>query len=250
MSTPDDRAEFENSRRRQSLALGNDEKAFRLALDALVAADKHDYGSLWTWMGLPIIQLPADVMATQEVIWSTKPEIIIETGVARGGSLVFMAALLELLGRGRVIGVDIDIRPHNREAIEIHPMAHRISLLEGSSIAPATIARVRELIPAGAATMVILDSDHSRKHVLEELRVLAPLVTKGCYLVVADTALGHLDVDETPRKRSKVLYKGDEPLTALREYLSESDRFDIDPVLNGKLILSSSPGGYLRCVRS
>jgi cephalosporin hydroxylase len=247
VNAPDDRAAFAQQVRAQSEALGRDRDVFKAGVDALHAADKYDYFYLWSWMGVPIIQLPADVMATQEVIWATKPDVIIETGVARGGSVLFMASLLELLGKGKVIGVDIDIRAHNRDSVERHPMAKRVVLVEGPSTDGATLARVIAEIPASASVMVVLDSDHSRDHVLAELRSYGPLVTEGCYLVIADTLLGHLDPGQTPRNRSQVWLKGNEPLSALEAYLEETDRFEIDPVLNGKLILSSSPGGYLRC---
>jgi cephalosporin hydroxylase len=243
----DDRAAFEEKKGLQAVALGRDRQVFDAAIKVLQAADKYDYSYLWSWMGIPIIQLPADVLATQEVIWATKPDIIVETGVARGGSVLFMASLLELIGKGKVIGVDVDIRAHNRDSIARHPMAKRVHLIEGSSIDAAIVAKVRAEIPAGASVMVVLDSDHSRDHVLAELRSYAPLVTQGCYLVVADTGLGYLTPEQTPRNRSKVWLKGDEPRAALEAYLGESDRFEVDPVLNGKLILSSSPGGYVRC---
>jgi cephalosporin hydroxylase len=243
----DDRAAFEEKKRAQALALGGDRSVFDLAASAIHAADKYDYFYLWSWMGVPIIQLPADVMATQEVIWATRPDVIIETGVARGGSVLFMASLLELIGKGMVIGVDIDIRAHNRDSVERHPMAKRVTLIEGPSTDPAIVAKIRTEIPVGAAVMVVLDSDHSRNHVLAELRSYGPLVTEGCYLVVADTILGHMDPKQPLRKRSKAWLKGNEPLSALDDYLRETDRFEPDPVINGKLILSSSPGGYLRC---
>ena len=247
MSIPDDRPAFARQVRAKSEALGRDRQVFDAAVDVLHAADKYDYFYLWSWMGVPIIQLPADIIATQEVVWATKPDVIIETGVARGGSVLFMASLLELIGKGTVIGVDIDIRAHNRDSIERHPMAKRVVLIEGPSTEPATLAKVAAAIPADASVMVVLDSDHSRDHVLAELRTYGPLVTKGCYLVVADTILGHFDANQTPRNRSKVWIKGNEPLSALEAYLKETDRFEVDPVINGKLILSSSPGGYLRC---
>jgi cephalosporin hydroxylase len=148
-----------------------------------------------------------------------------------------------------VIGVDIDIRAHNRSAIEGHPLAPRITLIEGPSTTPETMAKVRAEIPAGASVMVVLDSDHSRDHVLAELRAYGPLVTEGQYLVVADTLLGRGDASQTPTKRSKVWHPGDEPYAALNAYLRETDRFAPDEVLNGKLVLSSSPGGYLICTR-
>ena len=193
--------------------------------------------------------MPADVMATQEVIWATKPDVIIETGVARGGSVLFMASLLEIMGGGKVIGVDIDIRAHNRATIEDHVMSKRVALIEGGSVDEDTLASVRAQIPDGARVMVVLDSDHSREHVLSECRAYGQMVTEGCYLVVADTLVGHITEDNAPTKRSKIWFKGDEPLSALNDYLAETDRFVVDPVLNGKLVLSSSPGGYLQCIK-
>lgn len=127
----DDRKEFEEHKIAQSLALGKDEGAFQRSIDTVLDLDRYDYSYLWSWMGVPIIQMPADVMATQEVIWATKPDFIIETGVARGGSVLFMASLLEMIGKGTVIGVDIDIRAHNRDSIEAHPMSKRVKLIEG-----------------------------------------------------------------------------------------------------------------------
>lgn len=245
----DDRQEFEQQRRQRSLALGSDTDAFAKSIEALLAIDRHGYAYMWTWLGLPIIQLPADVMATQEVIWATKPDVIIETGVARGGSIIFMASLLEIIGKGQVIGVDIDIRAHNRQSIEAHPLSKRCVLIQGSSVGDDTLAAVRKAIAPGASVMVVLDSDHSRAHVLAELRAYAPLVTKGCYLVVADTLLGHLDETQAPTNRSQMLSKGDEPLAALHDYLAETDRFEVDPVINGKLVMSSSPGGYVLCTK-
>jgi cephalosporin hydroxylase len=194
--------------------------------------------------------MPADVMATQEVIWATKPDVIIETGVARGGSVLFMASLLESIGKGKVIGVDIDIRAHNREAIQTHPMSKRVVLVEGGSVDEVTLARVRAEIPDGASVMVVLDSDHSRQHVLAECRAYGPMVTPGCYMVVADTLVGHVTEENAPRKRSKVWFKGDEPLSALQDYMAETNRFEVDEALNGKLVMSSSPGGYVRARRS
>lgn len=246
MSHPDDRQEFEEGKQRQSVALGRDPEVFRQSLDLVTALDRYDYSYLWSWMGVPIIQMPADVMATQEVIWSTRPDVIIETGVARGGSVLFMASLLEMIGKGKVIGVDIDIRAHNRDSIEGHPMSKRVVLIEGGSVDEDTLTRVRAEIPPGARVMVVLDSDHSRSHVLAECRAYGPLVTPGCYMVVADTLVGHVTEDNAPKKRSKVWFKGDEPLSALKDYLSETNRFEVDEVLNGKLVLSSSPGGYVR----
>ena len=247
MADIDDREQYLENRKNKSISLGLDKKVFEQSKDLIYNLDQYDYSYLWTWMGIPIIQLPADIMATQEVIWKTKPDIIIETGVARGGSVLSMASILEMMGNGQVIGVDIDIRKHNRESIEAHPMSKRVTLIEGGSVDDSILKQVRANIPDGARVMVVLDSDHSRDHVLEECRAYGPMVTKDCYMVVADTLVGHLDEKEAPQNRSQVWYKGNDPLTALQEYMLESDRFEIDLEINGKLVLSSSPGGYLRC---
>jgi cephalosporin hydroxylase len=246
----DDRDAFAAHAKQQCLALGEDHALFERAVDTVVELDRYDYSYLWSWLGLPIIQMPADVLATQEVIWTAKPDVIVETGVARGGSVVFLASMLQLLGRGTVIGVDIDLRAHNRESIQNHPLAHRIKLVEGGSTNRETLERVRELIPAGSKVMVILDSNHSREHVLGELRAYGPMVTPGQYLVVADTLLGRIRPDQTPKKRSAIWEPGNEPLSALKQYIDETGRFEVDPVINGKLVISSSPGGYLRCRQS
>ena len=247
MEDTDDREQYLDNRKNKSISLGLNKKVFEQSKDLIYNLDQYDYSYLWTWMGIPIIQLPADIMATQEVIWKTKPDIIIETGVARGGSVLFMASILEMMGNGQVIGVDIDIRKHNRESIESHPMSKRVTLIEGGSVDESILKQVRANIPDGARVMVVLDSDHSRDHVLEECRAYGPMVTKDCYMVVADTLVGHLDEKEAPQNRSQVWYKGNDPLTALQDYMLESDRFEIDLEINGKLVLSSSPGGYLRC---
>jgi cephalosporin hydroxylase len=246
MSNPDDRVQFQAEIKAFALRMGEDRALFAKSTDLIVEADKYKYSYLWTWLGVPIIQMPADIVALQEVVWRRKPDVVIETGVARGGSVVFFASLLELIGNGKVIGVDVDIRAHNRDTVENHPMAKRIFVIEGSSVAEETLNKVRSGIPNGARVMVVLDSDHSRDHVLAELRAYAPLVTKGQYLIVADTILGFLSREQTPKARSKVWYEGDEPLAALRLFMAECDEFELDEEMNGKLIVGSSPGGYLR----
>lgn len=249
MTTKDDRAEFAAHTEAQALALGADKAAFDRTVGTVLDLDRYDYSYLWTWMGVPIIQMPADIIATQEVIWRTKPDVIIETGVARGGSVLFMASMLELMGNGIVIGVDIDIRAHNRDTVESHPMSKRVKMVEGGSVDSDTLRAVRDLIPEGARVMCVLDSDHSRAHVLAELRAYGPMITPGCYMVVADTIVGHFTEENTPQKRSQILFEGNEPLSARDDYLAETDRFRIDETLNGKLVLSSSPGGYLECIK-
>lgn len=232
-----------------SRALGLDPTVMGKSIDLTLSVQKYDYPYLWSWMGLPIIQLPADIVATQEVIWNTRPDVIIETGVARGGSLIFMASILACIGaeNSKVIGVDIDIRAHNREAIEQHPLSRKIELIQGGSVDESVLNQVKASIPSGARVMVVLDSDHSYDHVLKECRAYGPLVTEDCYLVVADTLVGLLP-DDAIIRRSREWVKGDDPLAACQKYLSETDRFVVDEEVNGKLIMSSSPGGYLRCV--
>lgn len=250
MTTMDDRAEFVRNSKKQALMLGKDAKIFEQAKETMVALNRYDYPYLWSWLGMPIIQVPADIIATQEAIWTTKPDVIIETGVARGGSVVFLASMLTLIGdAGFVIGIDIDIRAHNCNAIISHSLSDRIKLVQGDSTEKRIVAKVRNMIPKNARVMVILDSDHTRDHVLAELRYYGPLVSKGCYLVIADTFAGYLSEDEAPTNRSKHIFRGDDPLSARDTFLAETDRFEVDDAINGKLVLSSSPGGYLICVK-
>lgn len=204
------------------------------------------YSYNFDWLGLPIIQYPQDVMAIQEIVWRTKPDLVIETGVARGGSLILYASLLKLIGNGgRVVGVDIDIRPHNREAIETHPLAEAIHLIEGSSIDQATVDAVRDQIKEARRIMVVLDSMHTADHVLRELELYSPLVTQGCYLVVFDTVIEFMP-PETVANRP--WGKGNSPYNAVEQFLATSSRFRVDRSIDAKLQVSVAPSGYLECV--
>ena len=197
-------------------------------------------------MGRPVIQYPQDMVALQELIWETKPDLIIETGIAHGGSIIFFASMLELLGGdGHVLGIDIDIRAHNRVEIEKHPMFKRISMIEGSSIDPATVSQVEQFAEGKKSVMVILDSHHTHAHVMAELEAYSPLVTKDCYLVVLDTVVEDLPADMFPDRPWK---HGDNPKTAVWEFLKTNKRFVIDPVIPQKLLMTSAPDGYLKCV--
>ena len=239
----DDTEEFRRQGRRWSLELAADPEVTAHALDLLVQADRHHWTYQWTWLGLPIIQMPPDIVVMQEIIWAQRPDLIIETGVARGGSLVLSASILQLLGDGAALGIDIDIRAHNRAAIENHPLAHRIELIEGSSVDHDLVAQVRRRAGEAQRVMVILDSNHTHEHVLDELNLYADLVTPGQYLVVADTVVEDLPPqDHRPRPWGK----GDNPATALREWGGLHPEFEADDALSGKLLLTSSPGGYLR----
>jgi len=193
-----------------------------------------------------VIQMPPDIVALQEVIWETRPQLVVETGIARGGSLVLSASILELIGEGEVLGIDIDIRPHNRRTIEAHPLARRIRMIEGSSLDAAVVAEARRAASESERVMVILDSSHTHDHVLAELRAYAPLVTVGQFLVVADTFVEDIPPQE---HRPRPWGPGDNPATALRAWLSESESFEPDDFINAKLLLTASPGGYLRRVR-
>jgi cephalosporin hydroxylase len=183
---------------------------------------KYVYG--FTWMGRPIIQLPEDMIRIQEVIWRLRPDVIVETGVAHGGSLVFYAGLLKALGRGRVIGVDIEIRSHNRAAIEAHPMADVITLIEGSSITPATVKAVRALISPGQRVLVILDSNHSRDHVAAELALYGPLVSPGSYIVACDGIMAQ--VAGAPRTRPD--WAWDNPISAVEAFVAGAADFVLE----------------------
>lgn len=206
----------------------------------------YKYSYNFSWLGRPIIQYPQDMIALQEIVWRTQPELIVETGIAHGGSLIFFASLLELTGgEGRVLGIDIDIRAHNRTAIEAHRMAKRIDMIQGSSIAP-DIAAAAAKKAAGKRTMVVLDSNHTKDHVAGELAAYAPLVSPGCYLVVLDTI-----VEDMPEAlfADRPWGPGNSPKNAVREFLATTDRFVVDRSVDRKLLISVGPEGYLRCVK-
>jgi len=207
---------------------------------------KYRYAHNFTWLGRPIIQWPQDIVAMQELIWNVKPDLVIETGVAHGGSLILYASLLELIGSGEVLGIDVEIRPHNRRDIERHPLAKRTSLLEGSSISPDIVAAAREAARGKQRVLVVLDSNHTHEHVLSEVRLYSPLVTKGSYLVVFDTVIEDVPASCYPDRPWR---PGDNPKTAVRQFLSETDRFEIDRDLQDRLLLTAAPDGYLRCVK-
>ncbi|MCS6771929.1 MAG: cephalosporin hydroxylase family protein [Kiritimatiellae bacterium] len=182
------------------------------------------YTYTFAWMGRPIIQLPDDLMRTQEVIYRIKPDVIIETGIAHGGSLVFYASLCKAMGRGRVIGVDIEIRPHNRKALEAHELFPLITLIEGSSTDPDIVRRVRSLVHPGESVMVFLDSNHSYQHVLEELRAYAPLVTRDSYIVATDGFMQEL----TDVPRGDPRWAEDNPARAARDFAAAHPEFILE----------------------
>lgn len=193
------------------------------------------------WMGIPIIQFPEDIVMMQELIWKIKPDVIVECGVAHGGSLVFYASLMEAIGKGWVLGVDIDIRAHNRAAIEAHPMAKRIKLLQGSSIAPETVEQVKNMIKGEKTVLIILDSNHSKDHVAKEIEAYNKLVSVGSYLVVMDGAQGVMH--DIPNGKAE--WREDNPVPAIEEFLERDKNFEMDPFYN-RLKVTSNPKGFLK----
>ncbi len=214
-----------------------------LSFDWVCKTAPYKYVYNFCWLGRPIIQFPQDIMAMQELVWQIKPDVIIETGIAHGGSLIFYASMLELIGKGTVIGIDIDIRAHNRQAIEAHPMFKRIRLIQGSSTDPQTVEHIRRQYDPGAVVMVALDSNHTHEHVGKELAMYAPLVTKDSYLVVFDTVIEDMPADAFKDRPWGV---GNNPKTAVHEFLRNHPEFVIDKDLEHKLLITVCPDGFLK----
>ncbi len=218
----------------------------------------HKYPYNFEFLGRPIIQYPQDMVAMQELIWEVKPDLIIETGIAHGGSLIMSASMLALLdmceaiesgsvmdpkkSKRKVLGLDIDIRQHNREAIEAHPMSSRIQMIQGSSIAPQVIEEVKAQAKNHQRVMVCLDSNHTHDHVLAELEAYAPLTSVGSYCVVFDTIVEDMPKEMFP---DRPWGPGDNPKTAVKEYLKINTDFEIDKSIDHKLLISVAPDGFL-----
>jgi cephalosporin hydroxylase len=213
-----------------------------------IASNKAKYSYNFKWMGRPVIQYPQDILAMQELIWELRPDLIIETGIAHGGSLIFYASMLELIGKGEILGIDIDIREHNKAEIEKHQMYKRITMIEGSSIDPVIIDKVKKHAEAKKAILVVLDSNHTHAHVLDELNAYAPLVSVGSYIVVFDTIVEHLPANYLPEHK-RPWGIGDNPLTAVKEFIAVNNNFEIDDSINNKLLISVAPDGYLKRIK-
>jgi cephalosporin hydroxylase len=238
--------EFDARNEQVVAAMGRDPELRSASRTWFDVASRHEYSYHFKWLGVPIIQFPQDIVAAQEIVWGVKPDLIVETGVARGGSLIFYASLLQLIGgEGRVLGIDIDIREHNRQAIESHPMSHRIDMIQGSSIDEGIAGEVVRRAQ-GKRTLVVLDSNHTHAHVLRELELYSPIVSKGSYLLVFDTVVENMAPDAFADRPWSV---GDNPMTAVREFLKSNDRFEVDRSIEDKLQLTVAPEGWLRCVR-
>lgn len=240
--------QFKQERVADIAAMGSDEELKKKSLEWMLHADKYKYTYNYSWMGRPIIKFPSDIVATQQIVWDVKPDLIIETGIAHGGSLILSASLLELIGGpGRVLGIDIDIRAHNRKEIEAHPMFKRIDMIEGSSVADDVMARVRTAAAKAKSVMVFLDSLHTHDHVLKELELYAPLVSVGSYLVLPDTFIEYFPKGYYAHNRPWDV--GNNPMTALRAFLEKNKDFEIDRELCDKLMITEAFDGYLRRVR-
>ena len=226
--------------------MGTDPEMQKLSRAWFNRSFEYRYPYNFTWLGRPIIQYPQDIIAIQEILWSVKPRAVVETGIAHGGSLIHSASILELIGGdGIVIGVDIDIRSHNREAIQQHSQFKRIRMIQGSSIDAAIAKQVIDLVGDRVPVVVILDSNHTHDHVLKELELYSPLVRAGSYLVVLDSCVEFLKKDAFPDRPWGV---GDNPFTAVNAFLKTNSRFEIDREIEDKLLVSAAPSGWLRCV--
>lgn len=253
---------FANEREQRIRSFASEPTLNSLAHDWVFHSMQQKYLYNFDWLGRPIIQYPEDMVAVQELVWKVRPTLIIETGIAHGGSLVLSASMLALLdycdaveqgkvldpaaSKRRVIGVDIDIRSHNRSAIESHPLSHMISMVEGSSIELSTVGAVRKLAEGHERVMVFLDSNHTHDHVLEELRHYGGMTSVGSYCVVFDTFVE----DMPPRYfADRPWDKGNSPKTAVHAFVAEDDRFQIDRSIDQKLLITVAPSGYLKRVK-
>jgi cephalosporin hydroxylase len=258
----DDHEEFLAGVRTEVAEQARSDKLQRATREWFGAATAARYSYHFTAFGRPIIQYPQDIVAVQELIWQVQPDVIIETGIARGGSVIMSAGMLAILDHcdavqagtaidpnkstRRVIGVDVDIRAHNRTAIEAHPLAHYITMIQGSSVDSAIIAQVAQAAAGARRVLVFLDSNHTHDHVLAELRAYAPMVTLGSYCVAFDTIVEHLPPGATG---DRPWGPGNSPGSAVRAFLAEHSEFEVDATIDNKLLISVAPGGYLKRLR-
>jgi cephalosporin hydroxylase len=244
-----DFTQFDNQKLENIANMNENTGVLNAAKDFMQRTTEYQYSYNYTWMGLPVIQYPQDLLAMQEVIMQVKPDLIIETGIARGGSVVFYASMLELLGDSNglnreVVAIDIDLRTHNRDALEKHPMWKRITVLNGSSTDADIVTRVRDIASRHKTVLVTLDSLHTHKHVYDELNAYAALVTKGSYIVVFDT-----NIEFIAETRDRPWSIGNNPYTAVQQWLNENDSFIYDAQYDRKSLITNNPGGWLLRVK-
>ncbi len=253
--------QFKHEGQKEIEQLGADEKLSQLTREWFDRANAHKYSYHFEWLGRPIIQYPQDMVAMQELIWSVQPDLIIETGIAHGGSLIFSASMLALLdlcdaknsanemqspSDRKVLGVDIDIRSHNRAALKEHPLYGRISMIEGSSIDRDIISQVHQFAEPYNRILVCLDSNHTRDHVMKELEAYSPLVSKDSYCVVFDTVIEDMQEELSA---DRPWGKNNNPKTAVWEFLKSHPEFEIDKSIQNKLLITVAPDGYLKRVK-
>ena len=239
------RAEFEELRIKWAREMAADASLRGKSLQVLTEADHYNWIHQTTWLGEPILQLPQDMFALQEIIFKTRPKFIVEVGVAWGGSLLFYSTLMEILGGDRIIGVDVYIPEDLKQRVNrFEKLAERISWISGSSIEPATVEAIRAVVGDSREVMVVLDSNHTHDHVRKELEAYSPLVGKGHYLVCGDTVVEYIP-PQTHRPRP--WGPGNNPKTALDDFLKSNKRFKVDHALENKLLFTCNPGGYLEC---
>jgi cephalosporin hydroxylase len=255
-------SDFQSEVAARTAANATDKVLRKTAAAFMRATINQRYSYNFFWQGRPIIQYPQDIAAVQELVWSVKPDLVIETGIAHGGSLILSASLLAMLdlcdsiemgekldprtSRRKVLGIDIDIRAHNRAAIEAHPMASRIQMIQGSSVAPEIIEQVHAVAADYSRVLVCLDSNHTHEHVLAELNAYAPLTSKGSYCIVFDTVIDDMPKEMFP---DRPWGPGDNPKTAVWEYLKTHSEFEIEKSIQHKLLITAAPDGYLKRVR-
>ncbi len=243
---------FEKERKDRITSYTEEKVLKQTADDFMKASERPQYSYNFTWMGRPIIQYPQDMIAMQEIIWTVKPDLIIETGIAHGGSLIFSASMLTLLEacgeieNGEVLGIDIDIREHNKKAIEAHPMSTKITMFEGSSISDDMILKVHEFARRGKRILVCLDSNHTHEHVLKELKAYSSLASIGSYCIVFDTIIEDMPEETYPERPWGI---GNNPKTAVWEFLKKNDDFEIDKDIENKILITVAPDGYLKRIK-
>ena len=239
---------FDEKNQKNINQMSKDRELYRISKKWFLKSLEHEYSYHFKWLGLPIIQYPQDIIAYQEIIWKIKPDLIIETGIARGGSLIFSASMLQLIGKGQVLGIDIDIRKENLMKINNHFLKKRIKMVQGSSIDENTINKVKKIAKNKKKILVVLDSNHTHEHVIKELEQYSQFVRKGSYLVVFDTIIEDIP-HKIMKKTGRTWGKGNSPKSAVMEFLSKNSRFVIDTEIDNKLQISVAPCGYLKCIK-
>ena len=242
---------FEKRNKRFVDSMSKDPIVKKLSDKWLIACHKYEYSYHFTWLGLPIIQYPQDIIAIQEIIWKVKPDLVIETGIARGGSLLLSASILELIGHGTVLGIDVDIREFNKKNIKKSHLIKRISMIQGSSTDKKVVNQVKKFAKGKKRILIFLDSDHSFEHVLTELKSYSSLIKKGSYIVVFDTVIENFPTNWFKKNGTdRSLNKTNNPKTAVKEFLKINKRFKIDTHIEKKLLVTVAQKGFLKCVKN